>query len=74
MHNLNKLLKKIKKYGVSLNIKYYDSIDCFVFIFEKIGKSWAIHVSEKALTNDLCLKTLEIELDKLIESGYFKEP
>ena len=74
MHNLNKLLKKIKKYGVSLNFKYHDLIGCFVFMFEYLSKSWAFHISEKALTNDLCLKTLEIELDKLIESGYFNEP
>lgn len=74
MHNLNKLLKKLKKYGISLNIKYYDSIDCFVFLFEKIGKSWAFQISERDLASDLCIKSLENEMNKLIESGYFNQP
>lgn len=74
MYNLNKLLKKLKKYDILLNIKYYDSIDCFVFIFEKIGKSWAFQISERDLASDLCIKSLENEMDKLIESGYFNQP
>ena len=43
-------------------------------MFEYLSKSWAFYISEKDLTNDLCFKNLGIKLDKLIESGYFKEP
>lgn len=74
MNNLYELLEKLKKYGISLSIKYYVSIDCFVLIFEKCNKSWAIHVTEEVFVNDLWLKSLENELDKLIESGYFNQP
>lgn len=38
MNNLYELLKKLKKYGISMKIKYYDSIDVFSFIFENYNK------------------------------------
>ena len=74
MNNLYELLKKLKKYGISMKIKYYDSIDVFSFIFENYNKSWAIHVTGEVFVNDLWLKSLENELNKLIESGYFNQP